>query len=101
MFPYDTCVGFATALNLVGRFAVLTGWQYADDLKKREAQSGTELQLEEFWATELVDDVVAGPVSRHERSLPPPGLLLLLIARLLSRCAREIQPAVIQIMRLS
>jgi len=62
--------------------AVLIGWQYAHDLQRRQAKSGTELQLEEFWTTELIKDVVAGPVSRHERFLPPPGLRLLFIARL-------------------
>src|SRR5687767_13673390 len=82
MFPYDTCVRFQRTLDLVCKLAVLIGWQYAHYLKRRQAQSGTELQLEEFWTKEVINDVVAGPVSRHERFLPPPGLLLLLIAHL-------------------
>ena len=102
MFPYDTCVRFQRTLDLVCKLAVLIGWQYAHYLKRRQAQSGTELQLEEFWTKEVINDVVAGPVSRHERSLAPPGLLLFLsIARLLSRWGREIQPAGSQIVRLS
>jgi hypothetical protein len=81
MFPYDTGVRFERTLDLVCKLAVLIGWQYAHDLEQRQTRSAAELQLEKFWTTELVNDVVAGPVSRHERFLPPPGLLpFLLIA---------------------
>ena len=72
MLPHDARVGFERTLNLVRCFAVPTSWQDAHDLKRWQGQSGTELQLEEFWAMVLKMDVVAGPVSRHERT-PAPG----------------------------
>jgi hypothetical protein len=92
MLPHDARIRFERALNLVGWFAALTGWQHAHDLKRWRAPSSPELELEEFWAMEMKKDVVAGPVSRHERS-PAPGLLFLFwVTRLLCRRAREIQP---------
>src|SRR4051812_30076267 len=83
MLPHDARVGFERTLDLVRGFA--------HDLKTRQAQSGTERKLEEFWAAEMKNDVIAGPVSRHEQSLPPPGCSGLAVERLLSRRAREIQ----------
>jgi hypothetical protein len=61
-------------------------------LKRRQTQSRTELQLEKVRATEMVNDVVAGPVSRHERT-PAPGCSFFVLGWvLLGRCGRKIQP---------
>jgi hypothetical protein len=82
MLSNDACIRFERPLYLVRRFAVLTGWQHTHDFERWQTQSGAELQLEEVWATEMINDVVAGPVSRHERYLPPPenaGFLLRLL----------------------
>jgi len=43
MLPHDARVGFARTLDLIRRFAVVTGWQDAYDLERWQAQSGTEL----------------------------------------------------------
>ena len=71
MLSNDAGIRFERPLYLVRRFAVLTG-QHTHDFERWQTQSGAELQLEEVWATEMINDVVAGPVSRHERYLPPP-----------------------------
>jgi hypothetical protein len=87
MLPDDSGVRFESTLDLVRRFAVPISWQNAHDPKRRQAQAGAELQLEEFWAGEMKKDVVAGPVSRHERTTPAPGFRFLLVAGVLSRRA--------------
>jgi hypothetical protein len=43
MLPHDARVGFERTLDLIRRFAVVTGWQDAYDLERWQAQSGTEL----------------------------------------------------------
>ena len=91
MLSNDACIRFERPLYLVRGFAVLTGWQHTHDFERWQTQPGAELQLEEVWATEMINDVVAWSVSRHERYLPPPENADFLLQRLLCRRAREIQ----------